>query len=125
MGALVKSLSILFVDDSALARAATIRLLGARGLTVTALSSHAEATAVDASAFSAALLDIELGDGFGTEVAFSLRQRSPLLPIAFLTGGGPRPVLDVAGQFGPVFSKISGVEEAISWIAEAARVPGD
>jgi two-component system, response regulator RegA len=118
----VKSPSILLVDDSALARAATTRLLWARGLTVTALSSHAEATAIDPSAFSAALLDIELGDGFGTEVAERLRQRSPELPIAFLTGGGALPVLDVAHRFGPVFSKTSGVEEAISWIAEAARV---
>jgi CheY-like chemotaxis protein len=120
----VKSPSILFVDDSALARLATTRLLYARGLSVTALSSNAEACAVDASAFAAALLDIELGDGCGTEVAARLRQRSPELPIAFLTGGGPTPVLDAAQRFGPVFSKTSGVEEAISWIAEAARVLG-
>jgi CheY-like chemotaxis protein len=118
----VTSPAILFVDDSTLARVATSRLLCARGLSVTALSSNAEAAAVDASTFAAALLDIELGDGFGTEVAARLRQRSPGLPIAFLTGGGAAPVLDVAQRFGPVFSKTSGVEEAISWIAEAARI---
>jgi CheY-like chemotaxis protein len=120
----VKSPSILFVDDSALARVAAARLLGSHGLAVTTLSSHAEAAAIDPGAFAVALLDIELGDGFGTEVAERLRRHSPELPIAFLTGGGPRPVLDVAARFGPVFSKLSGVEEAISWVVEAARVIG-
>lgn len=121
---LVKLPTILFVDDSAFARVATARLLGSRGLAVTTLSSQAEATAIDPAAFSAALLDIELGDGFGTEVAERLRRHSPGLPIAFLTGGGPPPVLDVAARIGPVFSKVSGVEEAVSWVVEAARVAG-
>ena len=112
---------ILFVDDSALARAATSRLLGARGLAVTALGSNAEAAFVDPSAFSAALLDIELGDGLGTDVAERLRRDAPALPIAFLTGGGPPTVLDRAACFGPVFSKVSDVEEAVSWIEQAAR----
>lgn len=97
-------------------------MLGSRGLAVTALSSQAETATIDPNAFAVALLDIELGDGFGTEVAERLRQHAPGLPIAFLTGGGPPPVLDVAARFGPVFSKMSGVEAAVSWVVEAVRV---
>src|SRR4029079_2857881 len=74
---------VLFVDDSALARAAAVRLLGERGLEVTALGSGAEAASVDPPAFSAALLDVELGDALGTEIAERLRRAAPALPIAF------------------------------------------
>ena len=107
---------ILFVDDSALVRAATLRRLVARGLRVTALGSSAEAEAVDATAFSAALLDIDLGDGFGPDVAAHLRREAPGLPIAFLTGGGPPSMVDAARAFGPVFCKTAGVDEAIGWL---------
>jgi len=120
----LKSPPILFVDDSALARAAATRLFTSRGLAVTALGSSAEAAAIDPNAFSAALLDIELGDGLGTDVAERLRSSAPALPIAFLTAGGPNLALDVAARFGPVFSKGEGVEEAIAWIADAARPLG-
>lgn len=117
----MKSRRVLFVDDSPLVRTVATRLLGARGLTVTALGSNAEAERVDPRAFSAALLDIELADGLGTDVAERLRKAAPSIPIAFLTAGAPAPTLDVAQRIGPVFSKTSGVEEAVSWIAEAAR----
>src|SRR5690349_5678392 len=107
---------ILFVDDSALVRAAILRRLVARGLRVTALASSAEAEAVDATGFAAALLDIDLGDGFGPDVAARLRHGAPALPIAFLTGGGPPSVVDAAKAFGPVFCKTAGVDDAIGWL---------
>ena len=108
--------SILFVDDSALVRAATTRRLVGRGLDVTALGSSAEVEAVDPTGFAAALLDIELGDGFGPDVAAHLRRASPALPIAFLTGGGSPEVHDSARAFGPVFCKTAGFDEAIGWL---------
>ncbi len=64
---------VLFVDDSALIRAATTRRLAGRGIEVTALGSLREAEGVDPTRFAAALLDIELGDGFGPDVAARLR----------------------------------------------------
>ena len=133
--------AILFVDDSALIRAATTRRLTGRGLDVTALGSLREAEGVDPTRFAAALLDIELGDGFGPDVAARLRRGSPELPIAFLTGGGAPSVLDAARAFGPVFSKHSepppafvetdelgvrsdtpGLEEAIGWLLAVAGI---
>jgi CheY-like chemotaxis protein len=107
---------ILIVDDSALVRAATTRTLAGRGLSVTALGSSEEALGVDPTRFALALLDIDLGDGSGPDVAARLRVRSPALPIAFLTGGGPPGSLDLARTFGPVFDKTAGMEDAIGWI---------
>jgi CheY-like chemotaxis protein len=119
---------ILFVDDSPLVRAATTRRLAERGLRVTALASSREAERVDPTGFAAALLDIDLGDGFGPDVAARLRLGAPSLPIAFLTGrdegahassDGPDPVLEAARAFGPIFGKVTGVDEAIGWILAA------
>jgi CheY-like chemotaxis protein len=113
--------SILFVDDSALVRATTTLRLTGRGLRVTALGSSRETEHVDPTGFAAALLDIDLGDGSGPDVAARLRLGSPALPIAFLTGGGAPHDLDAARSFGPVFSKPEGVDEAIGWVVAHAN----
>ena len=112
---------VLFVDDSALVRVATTRRLAQSGLAVTALGSSREAFGVDATQFAAALLDIDLGDGFGPDVAARLRVVAPRLPIAFLTGrdDGADPLLATARAFGPVFCKVVGVDEAIGWVLAA------
>jgi CheY-like chemotaxis protein len=117
---------ILLVDDSALVRTATTRRLAERGLQVTALGSSREASIIDPTRFAAALLDIDLGDGFGPDVAAYLRVAAPGLPIAFLTareeggtptaGDGADVVLDAARAFGPIFCKVAGVDEAIGWL---------
>ena len=113
---MAESRAVLFVDDSPLARAAMKRLLGERGMAVTALGSLREARAADARTFAAALLDLELDDGLGTEVAAELRRASPDLPIAFLTGGGPPAVVEEARRVGPVFSKTAEVDAALAWV---------
>lgn len=111
---------VLFVDDSALARVAvTRRLVGIGiGIEVVTLASAAEAKGAHGAAFAAALLDIELGDGFGTEVALHLQTSAPNLPIAFFTAGAPAEILAAAAQIGPVFSKTSELDDAVRWIAE-------
>jgi CheY-like chemotaxis protein len=113
------SAAVLFVDDSPLARAATSRLLGERGVRVLALGSRGEALGVDALSFRAALLDLELPDGLGTEVAAQLRDDAPAIPIAFLTGGGPPSIVDAARLLGPVFSKTADIEAAVAWVVAA------
>lgn len=119
MQPVLKPASILFVDDSAVARVAVKRRLVALGLEVVTFASAAEASGARGGDFVAVLLDIELGDGFGPDVAVRLREGAPGLPIAFLTAGGPAEVLDAAARLGPVFSKTSEVDEAVRWIAEA------
>jgi CheY-like chemotaxis protein len=107
------------------ARAATTRLLGERGVVFTVLASSQEACAVDPLRLSAALLDIELGDGLGTELAERLRLAAPALPIAFLTAGTSEGQLDRAQRLGPVFAKPAGMREAVAWIVEASRAVAD
>ncbi len=116
----MKPAPILFVDDSAVARVAVKRRLVERGLSVVVLACAAEAAGVQGSAFAAALLDIELGDGFGPDVAVRLREGAPGLPIAFLTAGGAVEILAAAARLGPVFSKTSEVDDAVRWIAAIA-----
>jgi DNA-binding NtrC family response regulator len=116
----VKPASILFVDDSAVVRIALKYRLLARGLEVVVLGSVAEAAGVRGSSFAAALLDIEIGDGYGPDLAVRLRKEAPALPIAFLTAGGTVEILAAAARLGPVFSKTSEVDEAVLWIVEAA-----
>lgn len=124
MPATVKRSPTLFVDDSAVVRFAVKRRLVEGGLEVVTFASATEAAAIRGSDFAAALLDIELGDGFGPDVAARLREGAPELPIAFLTAGGPAPVLDAAARLGPVFSKTTEVEDAVRWIVEAAGRAG-
>jgi CheY-like chemotaxis protein len=116
----LKRSPILFVDDSAVARLAVKRRLVDSGLEVVTFASAAEASAISGGDFAAALLDIELGDGFGPDLAARLREGAPGLPIAFLTAGGPPQMLEAAALLGPVFSKDSQVEDAVRWIVEAA-----
>lgn len=112
------SLPILFADDSAVARYDVKRRLAARGLAVVTFASFAEASGARGLDFAAALLDIELGDGFGPDLAARFREGAPALPIAFLTAGGPSEMLAAAARIGPVFSKTTeiGIEDAERWI---------
>ncbi|MCC6555831.1 MAG: response regulator [Polyangiaceae bacterium] len=111
---------VLVVDDSAVARAVLGRRLDALGLAVVTAASAREAGSVDPAALAAALLDLELGDGLGTEVARRLREAAPALPIAFLSGTEDAALLADAARLGPVFPKSSGADEAARWIAGRA-----
>ncbi len=115
--------SILFVDDSPLAREIAERALGAQGLDVHALGSTSEAEAIDPSQLSAAILDLELGDGSGAELAERLRAIAPDLPIAFLTAAPSSLLVENAARFGPVFSKGNGVDDAMRWAVERVNGP--
>jgi CheY-like chemotaxis protein len=111
--------AVLFVDDSPAARAMAERRLRAAGLRVTALGSKQEATTVDTAHFRVALLDLELGDGLGTELAAHLRQSAPALPIAFLTASPHGSLRGEAARFGPVFCKGTQLDEALRWVLAA------
>jgi CheY-like chemotaxis protein len=106
---------VLIADDSAIARVALARRLRAAGLEVVELDSCAQATTVDASSFDCALLDFDLGDGFGTDIAAHLRNTDQRLPIAFFTSSTGDEVT-LASAFGPVFTKPDDLDAAIAWI---------
>jgi DNA-binding response OmpR family regulator len=107
---------VLFVDDSPLARAKTGKLIVEKGIDVTVCSSLEEAKKVDTSSISAALLDLEIGDATGADLAGALRTTQPALPIAFLTATSSGDLYERARAFGPVFDKLSELEKAIGWL---------
>ena len=65
---------VLIADDSAVARVSVARRVRAEGIEVEEQDSAKSACSVDAADLACALLDLELGDGFGTEVAERLRE---------------------------------------------------
>ncbi len=109
---------VLIADDSAVARAAVGRPLRARGFDVEERDSVASAATVDAADLACALLDLELGDGLGTDVAERLRTLHGQLPIAFFTSAKAAEVLAHAKTFGPVFVKPGELTDAIAWVLD-------
>jgi DNA-binding response OmpR family regulator len=107
---------VLIADDSAVARVSLARRVRAEGIEVEERDSAAGASAVDAADLACALLDLELGDGFGTEVAERLREGQDGLPIAFFTSTLAGEVLARAKTFGPVFAKPDQLDQAIDWV---------
>lgn len=107
---------VLIADDSPVARVSVARRVRAEGIEVEERDSAAGASAVDTADLACALLDLELGDGFGTDVAARLRQSQSGLPIAFFTSTRTPEVLALARAFGPVFEKPDGLEQAIDWV---------
>jgi two-component system response regulator FixJ len=112
--------TVFVADDSALARRAIVRRVSAAGLVVVEGASAVLDAAVDVAGLSCALVDLDLGDGDGTQLASELRRRSPGLPIAFFTGGAPQELLARAAEFGPVFLKPAQLDQALAWITRNA-----
>lgn len=107
---------VLIADDSAVARVSVARRVRAEGIEVEERDSAAGASSVDTADLACALLDLELGDGFGTDVAERLRQGQCGLPIAFFTSTLAPEVLAHAKTFGPVFAKPEQLDQAIDWV---------
>jgi CheY-like chemotaxis protein len=110
---------VLIADDSPVARVALSRRVRAAGLEVDEHDSAASAMSVDPGTLACALLDFDLGDGFGIDVAIRLRATRSELPIAFFTTTDPSET-DRARAFGPVFAKPDELDAAVAWIARHA-----
>ena len=105
-------LRILIADDSAVVRLTLARRLRAAGHDVLACASFAEAMFVDLTGVTRALLDFDLGDGRGIDVAPRLTLAA--IPVAFFTSEED-PSLDAARMLGPVFKKPDELDAAIAW----------
>lgn len=112
---------VLIADDSAVARVAVARRLHAAGREVVERDSAASASRVDPSTLACALLDFDLGDGFGVDVAARLRAARGGLPIAFFTSTPSERVAERAAPFGPVFAKPGDLDAAVAWIERHAQ----
>jgi DNA-binding response OmpR family regulator len=112
---------VLIADDSAVARVSVARRVRAAGLEVEEQDSAAGASSVDSTYLSCALLDLELGDGLGTDVAERLREQRGALPIAFFTSTRTPEAVALAQTFGPVFAKPDQLDEAVDWVRRHGR----
>lgn len=114
--------TVLLVDDSPVVRRVLTRRLVAEGFQVLAEATATAARAVDVAGLACAIIDIELPDGSGSDLAGDLLQRRPGLPVAFYTAGASAAVMARAQAHGPVFDK-PDVEALIAWTAGLAQPP--
>jgi CheY-like chemotaxis protein len=113
---------IVIADDCPISRLVLARELDKRALPATYVASLAAGRALRATV-DCALVDLDLGDGSGADLATHLRSQAPGLPIAFFTASTDT---TEAQRHGPVFRKPEQLAEAIAWIAAhaaAATVP--
>jgi DNA-binding response OmpR family regulator len=85
--------------------------------------SAADSRSVTVRGFACALLDLDLGDGDGVDVAELLRVHQPTLPVAFFSGGAPADIVARARALGPIFAKPDDLEDAMAWVLGWAK-PG-
>ncbi len=111
---------VLVADDSAVARLTLARALRAAGFDVLEHASVETSSLVDPASVRCALLDLELDDGTGTDIAARLRETRPDLPIAFFSSARTGDVLAHARTFGPVFEKPAQLDDAVAWVRRAA-----
>lgn len=112
---------VLIADDSAVARLTLVREVRAAGIEVVEHESARTASAVDARDLACALLDLELGDGDGTDVASCLRSACAELPVAFFSSATEGELLVRARAIGPVFAKPQELGDAVAWVVAQTR----
>jgi two-component system response regulator RegA len=112
---------IYIADDSAVVRSALSVRLAAAGLQVHAGGSVDDSRSVVIRSFACALLDLDLGDGDGVDVAELLRVHQPDLPVAFFSGGAAPAVMSRARALGPIFAKPDDLDAAVAWAVASAK----
>lgn len=87
---------VLLVDDSIAARLTFQALLEDAGWAVTEAASVADGRLkIVGGTFDLAVVDLQLGDGLGTELIPDLKRHQPRAVIAILSGNSPEPVAGV------------------------------
>jgi two-component system OmpR family response regulator len=112
--------TVLLVDDSAVARRVLARRLEAEGFQVSEASSMATARKADFASLGCAIIDLELPDGDGTDLARALLEKRPALPVAFFTMGSAPSLVEGARARGPVFLK-PDVNPVVAWVKRTTR----
>src|SRR6185295_11967021 len=111
----VSSFRVLVADDSAVVRVALARRFKNAGLEVVEAGCVKEAKAVDPSTIDVAVLDFDLGDGYGDEIAAHLRASAPSFPLCFFTSS-TNDAHEKAGPYGRIFSKPEQSDAVVAWV---------
>lgn len=111
---------VLLVDDSPVARRVMTQRLIAEGYEVVEAASVAAARKIDVFTLGCAIVDLELPDGDGTDLARLLSEKRPSLPVAFFTQGTAPSLVEGARGRGAVFLK-PDLAPVIAWVKRAVR----
>jgi CheY-like chemotaxis protein len=132
MGGELKNLPILVVDDEVCVAVALARILVHFGHEVAVAHSCSEALGMPGSHL-VGVFDINLGDGYGPDVARLLVKEGRVRHCVFMTGFADPPRMADAALLGPVFQKGDGMQSLVEHIEELAnqkprsstrRIPG-
>jgi two-component system catabolic regulation response regulator CreB len=113
---------VLIVEDDPLVARALARTLMRHGMGVDVIASCAEARLLDGH-YDLGIFDIELPDGFGTNLARELVLRATIRGVVFYTGASYQPLLRRAWQLGEVVAKDSGVAPLLAAVESQLTRP--
>lgn len=111
---------LLHVENDPLVAKAFKRLFRIHGFEVGTVSSYSEGRAVNGH-FDLAVMDIDLGDGDGVELAERLLERGVVDQVVFLTARTDAETTRRASRFGPVVSKTAGSDTLLDTLRERLR----
>jgi len=107
--------TVLVVDDSPVARRALALRLAAEGIDVREAASVATGRSVDVADLTCAVIDLQLDDGDGPDLAAALLARRPGLPVAFFTSAADAALAGRARAQGPLFVK-PDLDAVVAWV---------
>lgn len=114
---MARSLTVLIVDDSDVARAVLASRLVQAGAAVVEASSSADALSLDASTITAAIVDVDLGAGDnGVSLATALATRNPEMRLALFTGHAH----ELAPTSTRTFRKPEQIDSVVAWALGAS-----
>jgi ActR/RegA family two-component response regulator len=113
---------LLVVDDDVTVARALARASARRGFSVTVAGSCAACGALG-QAFDSAILDLDLPDGNGVDLARRLLRAGSVQSVVFFTGSSDPALLARARRLGAVVMKSSGVASVLASLAPEASDP--
>jgi DNA-binding response OmpR family regulator len=113
--------ALIVEDDPVVARSVARRLLR-EGYTVS-LAGSCRAARAAGGGFQVAILDLDLPDGSGADLADELLRLGAARSIVFYTGTTDQSLRDRARLFGTVVDKTQDLDEVVSALEPAATEP--
>ncbi|MFO0566672.1 MAG: response regulator [Polyangiaceae bacterium] len=107
----------LVVEDDPAVGLAILRLLRKRGYEVKLVASRAHAMEQTGN-FDCAVVDLELPDGNGVDIAERMIARDQTRVVVFFTGGHNAALVARAGAYGPIVTKGADLHELERTLAE-------
>lgn len=114
------TLTVLLVENERPVAASVARHLRRAGYAPTVARSCTEASALE-ERFDLGVFDIDLGDGFGVELAEECLAKGRVRAAAFYTGAAYQVALRRAAAVGPVIGKTEGIELLLGTLASLGQ----